>query len=192
MLSVVNKKIEEIKKYQNNPRFNDEAIDYVQKSIKQFGMLVPILLDENNEIICGHTRYEACKRLGYKEIPCLIANELTDNQVKAFRLIDNKSQEIAKWDYVKLEDELLDLMNADVDFKMDYDFNFELPEFLNKEDHILNSSKPVDESDVSDEKMILQITFNNKEDMDSFMDKYRYEIVDEYGCNVTVKRHDNN
>jgi ParB-like chromosome segregation protein Spo0J len=101
--------IDKIKPYENNPRHNEEAIPYVMNSIKEFGFKVPIILDKNNVIIAGHTRVESAKRLGMTEVPCLYANDLTEEQVKAFRLADNKVSEKAEWDFNMLDAELADL-----------------------------------------------------------------------------------
>ena len=100
-MEIIYKSIEEIKPYENNPRINDEAIEYVANSIKEFGFRNPIILDKNNVIICGHTRLLASKELKLKEVPCIIADDLTDEQVKALRLADNKVAEKSMWDYSK-------------------------------------------------------------------------------------------
>ncbi len=106
MLVIQNKLVDELIEYDNNPRLNDEAIDVVGRSIKEFGFKVPVIIDENNIIVAGHTRVKACKRLGIKEVPCIIADDLTDDQLKAFRLADNKTHEFALWDDEKLYKEL--------------------------------------------------------------------------------------
>ena len=99
-------KISDIKEYENNPRKNDQAVEAVASSIRSFGFKVPIIIDSNNVIIAGHTRLKASKKLGYTEVPCLIASDLTSEQVKAFRLADNKVSELAEWDLDKLSEEL--------------------------------------------------------------------------------------
>ena len=109
LMEIVNKKIDEIIPYKNNPRYNKNSIEEVAESIKEFGFKVPILLDENNVIICGHTRYEASKLLKLKYLPCIIAKDLTKEQIKAFRLVDNKVAEYSKWDYEKLKEELSEI-----------------------------------------------------------------------------------
>ena len=111
-MEIINKKIEELKPYKNNPRNNDEAVDYVANSIKEFGFKVPIIIDKNNEIIAGHTRLKASIKLGLKEVPCIIADDLTEEQVKAFRLADNKVSDYSIWDNKKL---LQELSNIDSD-----------------------------------------------------------------------------
>lgn len=98
--------IKELKPYKDNPRKNKDSIKYVAESIKKFGFKVPIVVDQNYEIIAGHTRLEASKSLHLKEVPIIIANDLTKEQVKAFRLADNKVSELAKWDFDKLSKEL--------------------------------------------------------------------------------------
>lgn len=90
--------LDDLKVYGNNPRINDNAIKYVTNSIKKFGFLVPIVIDKNNVIVCGHTRYLASKELNLKNVPCIRAESLTDKQVKAFRIADNKIHEKSSWD----------------------------------------------------------------------------------------------
>lgn len=105
-MNIVMMKISDIKEYENNPRKNDKAVEAVASSIRSFGFKVPIIIDSNNVIVAGHTRLKASKKLGYTEVPCLIASDLTDEQVKAFRLADNKTAELAEWDLDKLTEEL--------------------------------------------------------------------------------------
>lgn len=117
-------KLSDIKPYENNPRKNNEAVKYVAQSIKEFGFKVPIVIDKNNVIIAGHTRYKAAKRLKMKEIPTIIADDLTDEQVKAFRLADNKVAEKAEWDFDLLPIEINDIVDIDMGaFGFDLDFN---------------------------------------------------------------------
>lgn len=111
--------IDSIKPYENNPRHNEEAIPYVMNSIKEFGFKNPIIIDKNNVIIAGHTRLESAKRLGMKEVPIIHADDLTEEQVKAFRLADNKVSEKAEWNFELLDEELEDL-----DINME-DFGFD-------------------------------------------------------------------
>lgn len=99
----------EVHPYKNNPRKNDGAVDAVAASIKQYGFLVPLVISADHEIITGHTRYKAAGRLGLKTVPCVIADELTDEQIKAFRLVDNKVGELAEWDVDLLPLELADI-----------------------------------------------------------------------------------
>jgi DNA modification methylase len=100
------KKPSELSAYGNNPRNNDEAVDAVANSIKEFGFKVPIIITTENVIIAGHTRLKASVKLGLTEVPCIVADDLTDEQIQAFRLADNKTAELATWDFSKLEEEL--------------------------------------------------------------------------------------
>lgn len=113
--------IDSIKPYENNPRHNEEAIPYVMNSIKEFGFKNPIIIDKNNVIIAGHTRLESAKRLGMKEVPIIHADDLTEEQVKAFRLADNKVSEKAEWDFELLDEELEDLDLDMSEFGFDID-----------------------------------------------------------------------
>ena len=95
--------------YINNPRINDEAVDVVAASIKEFGFKNPILIDKENVIIAGHTRLKAAKKLGMEEVPVIRVEDLTENQIKAFRIADNKTVEFAEWDMELLQLELEEL-----------------------------------------------------------------------------------
>lgn len=86
---VVYKKVKDLKPYDKNPRKNAKAVDAVAESIRQFGFKVPIVIDKDNVIVCGHTRWKASKKLGLEEVPCVVASDLTKEQIKAFRLADN-------------------------------------------------------------------------------------------------------
>ena len=90
--------------YENNPRNNDEAVEPVANSISEFGFKVPIVATSDGEIINGHTRWKAAKKLKLKTVPVIIADDLTEEQVRAFRLADNKVAEIARWDIELLLD----------------------------------------------------------------------------------------
>lgn len=115
-------KTDELIPYANNPRNNDEAVDYVANSIKEFGFKVPCVIDNEKNVVCGHTRLKAAKKLGIKEVPCIIADDLTEEQIDAFRLADNKTAEIATWDFEKLEIELESISGIDMaDFGFDVD-----------------------------------------------------------------------
>lgn len=111
--------VTEIIPYENNPRINDHAIDKVIESIKEFGFTNPILLDKDNVIIAGHTRYEAALKLNYSQVPCIYLSDLSEEQVKAYRLVDNKTAEFATWDFDLLTKELAEIEDIDLS---DYDF----------------------------------------------------------------------
>lgn len=120
-MNVIDLNINELIPYENNPRKNDEAVKYVAESIKQFGFKVPIVIDKDNVIVAGHTRLKAAKELGLETVPCIIADDLTNEQIKAFRLADNKVSEMAEWDFNMLNVELENI----IDFDMS-DFGFEI------------------------------------------------------------------
>lgn len=119
--------VEKLIPYANNPRNNDEAVDKVAASIHEFGFKVPVVVDGENVIVCGHTRVKAAKKLGLATVPCVVADDLTEAQIKAFRLADNKVSEFATWDFEKLELELADLPEMEMTA-----FGFDLQE--NNED----------------------------------------------------------
>lgn len=116
-MEIIYKKLTELVPYEKNPRKNDDAVKYVQESIREFGFKVPIVIDNNGVIIAGHTRWKAAKNLSLKEVPCIIADDLTEEQVKAFRLADNKVAEFSSWDLDILPDELEELLNFDFDME---------------------------------------------------------------------------
>jgi len=113
-MQIIQKSIAELTPYENNPRNNDDAVQYVAESIKEFGFKVPIVIDKDGVIVAGHTRFKACLRLGIQEVPCIIADDLDEEQIKAFRLADNKVGEIATWNFEKLELEMQDLKFVDM------------------------------------------------------------------------------
>lgn len=105
--------------YEKNPRKNDNAVDAVANSIKQFGFKVPIVIDAQNVIVCGHTRLKAAQKLGLESVPCIIADDLTPEQIKAFRLIDNKTAELASWDFDLLKENFTDIASDLSNFGFD-------------------------------------------------------------------------
>ena len=113
-MNIVEKKLSELKPYENNPRKNDEAVEYVANSIKEFGFKVPIVIDKDGVIVAGHTRYKAAKQLKLKTVPCVIADDLTEEKIRAYRLVDNKTAELAGWDFPLLDMELAEL-NMDME-----------------------------------------------------------------------------
>ena len=110
--------ITDIKPYEHNPRINDAAVDVVATSIKEFGFRQPIVVDEDGVIIVGHTRFKAAQKLGLEKVPVHVAKGLTPAQVKAYRLADNKTGELAEWDYDLLPIELADLQGMDFDLDL--------------------------------------------------------------------------
>ena len=145
-MTVVERKLTEIKPYERNPRRNDDAVKYVKRSIEEFGFKVPIVIDKEGTIVAGHTRYKAAKQLKMKTVPCVIADDLTEEQIRAFRLADNKTAEFAEWDFPLLNEELMALCS----FKMP-DFGFEIPDLFPKEEEKEKKEAKEDGFDVEGE-----------------------------------------
>jgi hypothetical protein len=118
-MNIIEKPINQVIPYEKNPRINDNAVPAVMKSIEEFGFKVPIVIDKNGTIVTGHTRLKAAKKLGMKTVPCIVADDLTPEQIKAFRLADNKVAEAAEWDMELLNEELDGIVDIDMS-----DFNF--------------------------------------------------------------------
>lgn len=117
-MRIKERKIDEIRPYDGNPRINDAAVDAVAASIREFGFRQPIVVDKEGVIVCGHTRYKAALKLGLKTVPVHVAEDLSPEQIKAYRLADNRSAENAAWDYGLLPIELDELRSAGFDLKL--------------------------------------------------------------------------
>lgn len=113
-MDIVNRRLADIHPYENNPRFNDEAVDAVAASIQEFGFKVPIVLDSEGVIVAGHTRWKAALKLQLEEVPCVVADDLSPEQIKAFRLADNKVAELAYWNEEALAKELEEIADIDM------------------------------------------------------------------------------
>lgn len=125
-LKIIYKKTDDLIPYINNPRNNDNAVDKVASSIKNFGFKVPIVVDGDNEIIAGHTRLKAAKKLGMDEVPCIVADDLSDEQIRAYRLVDNRAGEFSEWDMEILQEELKELgKNGRKEIEEMFGLNFE-------------------------------------------------------------------
>mgnify|MGYP006395252525 CR=1 FL=1 len=134
ILTVIYKGVNELIPYVNNPRNNEAAVDKVASSIQEFGFKVPIIVDSQNVIIAGHTRFKASKKLGLKEVPCIVSDDLTEAQIKAFRIADNKVSELATWDEELLSLELEQLVEMGYDLELTGVEMDELDELLDDED----------------------------------------------------------
>lgn len=141
MMNIVVKKLGDLIPYENNPRRNNEAVEYVANSIREFGFKVPIIIDKNDVIVAGHTRWLAGQTLGLEEVPCIVADDLSDEQIKAFRLADNKVSEIAGWDFDLLAEEL-----ADIDLDMT-DFGFEVDDWEPPAEPLPREPEPAEEDE---------------------------------------------
>ena len=113
-MNVIEKRVADLKPYEKNPRKNDEAVKYVAESIRRFGFNVPIVIDKDNTIVCGHTRWKASKQLKLKTVPCIMKDDLTDEQIRAYRLADNRVAEKAEWDLALLDTELAEIETIDM------------------------------------------------------------------------------
>lgn len=121
-------KVQDVHPYENNPRINDGAVDAVVESIKQYGFKVPVIIDGGGVLVTGHTRLKAAKKLGLKEIPAVIADDLTEEQCKAFRIADNKVSDFSIFDNKKLLEELEGLDDLFTGFETSDVFNSILDE----------------------------------------------------------------
>lgn len=119
-MEIIYKSTNEIEPYENNPRNNNEAVEKVAVSITDYGFRVPIIIDSNNVIVAGHTRYKAALKIGCESVPCIVIDDLTPEQIRAYRLVDNKTAEYSSWDFEMLEKELKSL---DIDIS-----EFEFPD----------------------------------------------------------------
>ena len=126
-MQIIEKSINDLTPYENNPRKNDKSVDYVANSIEQFGFKVPIVIDSSGMIVAGHTRYKASVKLKMETIPCIVADDLTEEQIKAFRLVDNKVGESSRWDMDLLVDELDGIF--DLEMSNFGDWGIEIPDF---------------------------------------------------------------
>ncbi len=171
-LKIVYKKLDDLKPYENNPRLNNGAVDAVAKSIEEFGFKVPIVIDKDGVIVAGHIRLKAAKQLAIDEVPCIIADDLSDEELKAFRLADNKVSELAEWDFDKLDAEL-----ADIDFDMS-DFGFDFNTIDEENDKFDDAD--TEYHDIND-KTIIAIEFDTEQELESAFQKLNDEG---YNCQI--------
>ena len=130
MVKVIAMAVKDLVPYANNPRNHEQAVDTVAKSIKEFGFTNPIVVDSDNVVINGHTRLLAAEKLGLEKVPVIRKEDLTPEQVKAFRLVDNKTSELSGWDFEKLDAEIAELQAMDFDMS---EFEFESSHNFNAE-----------------------------------------------------------
>ena len=172
------KNVEEIIPYENNPRNNEDAIEYVANSIKEFGFKNPIIIDKDNVVVAGHTRLLACERLGIKKVPVIVADDLTEEQIKAFRIADNKVAEKAGWDLDKLKLEL-----EDINFDMtDFGFgDFELSMLIDDiepepfDEDIIDEYSDQSENNLKVKRVI--ITYKNEDEEKFLQDLFKVESL---------------
>jgi len=172
-MKVENWDIDKVKPYANNPRKNDDAVKVTANSIKEFGWQQPIVVDKDGVIIVGHTRFKAAKKLNLKQVPVTVADNLTDEQVKAYRLADNKTGELADWDVDMLDGELNDILNIDME-----DFGFEE---LDESD--LQQKDENTDPALIDDKTVIIIESDSEEELEQYFEK----LVEEgYPCRLST------
>ncbi len=183
-MEVLEMRVADLSPYENNPRKNDGAVEKVAASIKEFGFKVPVVVDSQNVIVAGHTRIKAAALLGLETVPVIKANDLTPEQVKAFRLADNKTAEIAEWDFEKLQQEIQAI--TDIDMTV---FGFAKEVFL--EEDAFEDEFDIEESAESQEKITVKRgdiyllgnhrlmcgDSTNKDDISKLMDGTRAELL---------------
>lgn len=135
-MNIEMRKTADLVPYENNPRKNDSAVDAVAASIKEFGFKVPIIVDKENIVAAGHTRLKAAEKLGLDEVPVIVADDLTEEQIRAFRLADNKTAELAGWDFEALDLELFDISNIDME-----QFGFDESKIENMDDFFTDAEQ---------------------------------------------------
>lgn len=113
-MEIIEKQVSELIPYEQNPRNNDSAVDYVANSIREYGFKVPIVIDENNVIVAGHTRLKAAKKIGFSTVPCVYVNGLSEDEINAYRIADNRTAEFAGWKMKLLDEELKELCDFDM------------------------------------------------------------------------------
>lgn len=175
MTSLIYKDIAELIPYEKNPRDNKKAVKAVEASIQEFGFKVPIVIDKNNVIVCGHTRYEAAQNLRLSSIPCIIADDLTDEQIKAFRIADNKTNELSSWDFELLESELAEIINIDMN-----NFGFDICEqaLLDIDDEAIEEEKEEKQIFAKIGKAQIPMTADEAEQIKDIINNY----CNENGC----------
>lgn len=170
MEQIVYKTLKEIKPYEKNPRKNKKAINFVANSIDEFGFKSPIIVDKDMVIVCGHTRYEASKKLGLDAVPVIVADDLTDEQIRAYRLADNKVSEKAEWDFDLLNDEINEIDSLDMEM-----FGFEIFS-MDDIDELEGYDSTTDERDYFSKTFVFPIEKKNQ--IICYLKKHQNEIVD--------------
>lgn len=181
-MEIITKRIDEIKPYKKNPRKNEKAVHYVANSIKEFGFKVPIVIDKDGIIVAGHTRYMASRELRLKEVPCIIADDLSDEQIQAYRLADNKVAEFSKWDSGLLDEELKALEEI---FNMsDFGFPIRIDDIdMDVEGRIEISAELGEMNDY------IVLEFNNEIDWQRAIDVFGIKKVETPDKNPKIRRH---
>lgn len=164
-MNIIEKKLSDLKPYEKNPRKNDASVPKVMESIKEFGFKVPLVIDADGVIITGHTRYKAAQKLGLDVVPCIIADDLTPKQIKAYRLADNKVSEFSVWDYDLLGEELGELAE---DFNMDeLGFSMDIEELQQDWDEEEEAPEPKEKPERG-YAICYELAFNNEQEQEEW------------------------
>jgi hypothetical protein len=182
-------KISEIKPYEKNPRLNNDTIELLIKSIKEYGFNVPILIDEKNIILAGHARYKAAQKLEIDKVPTIKITHLNESQKKAFRIADNKSSEYAEWDYKLLKDVIEDITINNFDIENIFFKNFEIDDIIfNSEIELNNEIENNNKQEISHEQQLAKITIicpaTSKNDVIQFLNNILKQVS---FTNVNIK-----
>ena len=180
-MEITYKSLTELTPYQNNPRKNDKAVDKVAASIREFGFKVPVVIDADGVIVAGHTRLRAAQKLGLDKVPCVVADDLNEEQIKAFRLADNKTAEFAEWDFDLLTEELQDI--SEIDYT---EFGFDLTKiadgwFENRERNDTSHQEGNDEYNEFIDKFEIPKTTDDCYTPDLVYDAVADWVANEYG-----------
>lgn len=170
---IIYKKISELKNNPNNPRKNDNAVDTVAKSIQKYGFRNPLIVDDAGVVWCGNTRLKAAKKLKLKEVPCIVVNDLTEQQMTELALLDNKTNEIAEWDTDMLSDILksVDLSEFDLDWNVD---------------DVLETPNEIDRKDISDTVQSQYELIVDCEDENNLENLYNEMTQRGYQCKIST------
>lgn len=172
--------INDIVPYDNNPRKNNKAVQYVANSIQEFGFKNPIIIDKDNIIVCGHTRLRAAQQLGLEKVPCIMADDLSEEQINAFRLADNKTAEVAEWDEDLLELELETIKDIDMT-----DFSFEIFEFGDQTE--ANEEEPEEPEKVNERERTYKAYNLQFNDLERTAGKYQMPVIQKEIINAPSK-----
>ena len=175
-MELATKKLADLVPYENNPRKNDKAVDAVVESIKQCGYVAPIIVDENNVILAGHTRYKALKKLGRKDVEVVVRTGLSDEQKRKYRILDNKTNEFADWDFDKLEQELAGLEFGGFDFGFDFSRLDDMAEQMRQPEPVYRPEGTVSTTDLPDDDPYLPDGYDD-DDIQQYTDRQEEYVI---------------
>lgn len=176
-LEIVYKNVADLIPYENNPRRNDQTVDSLATAIEEFGFKVPIIVDKSNEIVAGHTRLKAAKMLNLSEVPVIIADDLSEKQVRAFRLLDNRLSEMSEWDEDLLSLELTALKAVDVDLSI---FGLEPPKMDDIEaEDIYTDKVEIPHYQITDDKPSIDMLLDDQKTKELIQEIDQHDLPEE-------------